>query len=82
MRAFKDFSIKDLPTDLYNRRFLQEKYLVLLMDAEPQYSIEIAKKIRMTAEQNKISMTEGFVQKTISNGMSEFPQILMACGRR
>ncbi len=138
MKAFKDFSIKDALTDLYNRRFLEEtadnvvsgilrratrlallmcdldffkevndryghdvgdivlketaacikrcvrssdlvirfggeEFLVLLMDIENEYSMEIAEKIRITVEQNKIHTTGGFIQKTISIGISEFP---------
>jgi diguanylate cyclase (GGDEF)-like protein len=138
MRAFREFSIKDTLTDLYNRRFLEEtadnlvsgilrretrlallmcdldffkevndkyghdvgdvvlketaacikrcvrisdlvirfggeEFLVLLMDIEPDYSMEIAEKIRITVEQNKIHATAGFIQKTISIGISEFP---------
>jgi len=138
MRAFKEFSIKDALTDLYNRRFLEEtadnvvsgilrratrlallmcdldffkevndrhghdvgdvvlketaacvkrcvrssdlvirfggeEFLVLLMDIETDYSIAIAEKIRIAVEQNKIHTTGGFIQKTISIGISEFP---------
>jgi len=43
------------------------------MEIEPHYSSEIAEKIRMTVEQNKIHTTGGFIRKTISIGISGFP---------
>ena len=55
-------------------RFGGEEFLVLLMDAAPDYSLEIAEKIRHAVEQKKIHITDGFLQKTISIGVSEFPR--------
>jgi two-component system cell cycle response regulator len=139
MRAFKESSIKDALTDIYNRRFLEEtsetlvtgiqrrktilgflmcdldffkevndkyghdtgdavlketariikkcvrnsdivirfggeEFLVLLLDIQPEDSFEIAQKIRTAVEQKKIKISSGFIAKTISIGVSEFPQ--------
>ena len=54
-------------------RFGGEEFLVLLMDIVPNCSVEISEKIRLAVEQKKIYTTGGFIQKTISIGVSEFP---------
>ncbi|MFZ3135754.1 MAG: GGDEF domain-containing protein [Thermodesulfovibrionales bacterium] len=139
MRAFKESSIKDALTGLYNRRFLEEtseslvagiqrrnttlgflmcdldffkevndkyghdigdavlketsniikkgvrnadlairfggeEFLVLLVDVQPGAALEISNKIRAAMEQTKITITGGVINKTISIGISEFPQ--------
>jgi len=138
MRAFKESSIRDALTSLYNRRFLEEtceslvagvqrrnttlgllmcdldffkevndkyghdtgdavlketanvikknvrnadlvirfggeEFLVLLLDIQPENSFDIGNKIRAALEQTKIHFTGGFINKTISIGVSEFP---------
>lgn len=139
MRAFKETSIKDGLTDIYNRRFLEEtseslvagiqrrnttlgflmcdldffkevndkyghdngdkvlkitsdvikksvrnsdlvirfggeEFLVLLIDIQPEMSVEIAKKIKTNMEQTKISIAGVTIKKTISIGVSELPK--------
>lgn len=54
-------------------RFGGEEFLVLLIDSKEGNSIEIAEKIRKRIEDIKIKITGGFIQKTISIGVSEFP---------
>jgi diguanylate cyclase (GGDEF)-like protein len=138
MRAFKESSIKDALTGLYNRRFLEEtsislvsgvqrrkatlgllmcdldffkevndkyghdtgdavlketahvikknvrdsdlvirfggeEFLVLLLDIQPETSFDIANKIRAAIEKTKVHIVGGFISKTISIGISEFP---------
>jgi len=55
-------------------RFGGEEFLVLLMDVGYDYSMDIAEKIRVAVEQKKIQTIGGFLQKTISIGISEFPK--------
>ena len=139
MRAFRETSIKDGLTDIYNRRFLEEtsenlvagiqrrnttlgflmcdldffkevndkyghdngdkvlkitadiikksvrssdlvirfggeEFLVLLIDIQPEKSIEIAKKIKSNMENTKISIAGATITKTISIGVSEIPK--------
>ncbi len=139
MRAFKETSIRDGLTDIYNRRFLEEtseslvagiqrrnttlgilmcdldffkevndkyghdngdkvlkitadiikksvrnsdliirfggeEFLVLLIDIQPDMSVEIAKKIKANMEQTKISIAGVTITKTISIGVSELPK--------
>jgi diguanylate cyclase (GGDEF)-like protein len=40
---------------------------------EPDHSMEIADKIRVAVELNKINTVAGVLQRTISIGISEFP---------
>lgn len=54
-------------------RFGGEEFLVLLIDTKPGDSIEVAEKIRQRIEESKIKVAGGFIQKTISIGVSEFP---------
>lgn len=54
-------------------RFGGEEFLVLLIDTKPDDSIAVAEKIRESIEAAKVKITGGFVQKTISIGVSEFP---------
>ena len=54
-------------------RFGGEEFIILLMDMEPDRSMEIADKIRVAVELNKINTVAGVLQKTISIGISEFP---------
>lgn len=54
-------------------RFGGEEFLVLLLDTKQGCSMEVAEKIRKKVEDTKIRITGGFIQKTISIGVSEFP---------
>jgi two-component system cell cycle response regulator len=55
-------------------RFGGEEFLILLIDTEPDYGIKIAEKIRDNIQNNKFKSSKGGVlQKTISIGVSEFP---------
>jgi len=54
-------------------RFGGEEFLVLLIDTKPGDSFEVAEKIREKIEESKVKIAGGFIQKTISIGVSEFP---------
>ncbi len=54
-------------------RFGGEEFLVLLIDIKPGDSFEVAEKIREKIEESKVKIAGGFIQKTISIGVSEFP---------
>lgn len=54
-------------------RYGGEEFLVLLVDAKPGDSVFVGEKIRETLQDAKIKMAGGFIQKTISIGVSEFP---------
>lgn len=54
-------------------RFGGEEFLVLLHDIKPGDSLDVAEKIRQRIEDSKIRIAGGFIQKTISIGVSEFP---------
>jgi diguanylate cyclase (GGDEF)-like protein len=56
-------------------RFGGEEFLILLIDTEPDYGIEVAQKIRENIEKLKFKGSKGAVlKKTISMGISEFPK--------
>ncbi|MEW6739446.1 MAG: diguanylate cyclase [Nitrospirota bacterium] len=54
-------------------RFGGEEFLVLLIDTKPGDSFDVAEKIRERIEESKVKIAGGFIQKTISIGVSEFP---------
>jgi diguanylate cyclase (GGDEF)-like protein len=54
-------------------RFGGEEFLVLLIDTKPGDSFDVAEKIRERIEDAKVKIAGGFIQKTISIGVSEFP---------
>lgn len=54
-------------------RFGGEEFLVLLLDIKPEDAVEVAEKIRQRVEDMKIKVSGGFIQKTISIGVCEFP---------
>lgn len=54
-------------------RFGGEEFLVLLLDIKTEDAVEVAEKIRQMVEDMKIKVSGGFIQKTISIGVSEFP---------
>jgi diguanylate cyclase (GGDEF)-like protein len=54
-------------------RFGGEEFLVLLHDIKPGDAINVAEKIRQNIEESKVKIAGGFIQKTISIGVSEFP---------
>jgi diguanylate cyclase (GGDEF)-like protein len=54
-------------------RFGGEEFLVILLDIKENESEEVANKIRKTMEDMKIKVPRGFIQKTVSIGISEFP---------
>lgn len=55
-------------------RFGGEEFLAVLQDAKDGDAKNIAEKIRKMMEDTKIKMPRGFIQKTISIGVSEFPK--------
>lgn len=55
-------------------RFGGEEFLVVLMDVREGEAGDIAEKIRKSMEDTKVKVPKGFVQKTISIGISEFPK--------
>jgi diguanylate cyclase (GGDEF)-like protein len=54
-------------------RFGGEEFLVLLIDTKPGDAFDVAEKIRERIGESKVKITGGFIQKTISIGVSEFP---------
>lgn len=54
-------------------RFGGEEFLVLLIDTKPGDSLGVAEKIRVAIEESKVKIAGGFIQKTISIGVCEFP---------
>ena len=55
-------------------RFGGEEFLVLIMDTTEGESLKLAEKIRIAVEEAKIKIPDGTISKTISLGVSEFPQ--------
>jgi diguanylate cyclase (GGDEF)-like protein len=55
-------------------RFGGEEFLVILMDIREGEAEMVAEKIRTLVEGSKIKIVGGFIQKTISIGISEFPK--------
>jgi len=55
-------------------RFGGEEFLVILMDVKEGEAEEVAEKIRKAIEDTKIKIPRGFIQKTVSIGISEFPK--------
>jgi len=58
----------------YVIRFGGEEILVLLMDAKEGMAEQVAEKIRKAVENKQIEFSEGFLKKTVSVGVSEFPK--------
>lgn len=54
-------------------RFGGEEFLVLLVDIKSGDSVGVGEKIREIIQDAKIKMAGGYIQKTISIGVSEFP---------
>ena len=54
-------------------RFGGEEFLVLLLDVQPGAAVEVAEKVREKIEQMKVSAGNTVLQKTVSIGVSEFP---------
>lgn len=55
-------------------RFGGEEFLILLVDTEPEYGMQIAEKIRKKVESTSFKVPSGILKKTISIGVSEFPK--------
>ncbi len=55
-------------------RFGGEEFLVLLIDCEKGFSIKIAEKIRVAVEETSFRLQGLRIKKTISIGVSEFPE--------
>ncbi len=56
-------------------RFGGEEFLILLIDTEPGYGIQVAEKIRENIEKTAFKSSKGgILKKTISMGISEFPK--------
>lgn len=55
-------------------RFGGEEFLILLIDTELGYGMQIAEKIRKKVEETKFKIPTGVLHKTISMGVCEFPQ--------
>ncbi len=54
-------------------RFGGEEFLVMLTDTDPEGIVASAEKIRETVEKMQVKVNGGFVKKTISIGVSQFP---------
>ncbi|MDW7998658.1 MAG: diguanylate cyclase [Thermodesulfovibrio sp.] len=76
-----DIVLKEIANNIKNSvrssdiviRFGGEEFLVLLMDAKEGTSLGVSEKIRERIKETKIKIAGGFIQKTISIGISEFP---------
>jgi diguanylate cyclase (GGDEF)-like protein len=56
-------------------RFGGEEFLILLIDTDPDYGIQVAQKIRENIENYKFKSSKGgILKKTLSIGVSEFPK--------
>ncbi|MHB8708533.1 MAG: GGDEF domain-containing protein, partial [Desulfuromonadales bacterium] len=54
-------------------RFGGEEFFILLTDINPGDAIIVAEKIRASFEENKFKIPSGILKKTLSLGVSEFP---------
>ena len=54
-------------------RFGGEEFFILLIDINPGDAILVAEKIRKIFEETKIKIPNGSIHKTLSLGVSEFP---------
>ena len=54
-------------------RFGGEEFLVLLLDVEPGAALEVVEKIRSRVEGTSFKISGGYLKKTLSVGVSEFP---------
>jgi len=54
-------------------RFGGEEFLVLLVDVQPGYSVQVAEKIRKAIENKVINVGVVNLKKTVSIGVSEYP---------
>lgn len=54
-------------------RFGGEEFLILLIDTEVGYGMSVAEKIRLAVEEYSFKTTDGILKKTISMGLSDFP---------
>ena len=54
-------------------RFGGEEFLILLIDTEDGYGMTVAEKIRLAVEEYSFKTTDGILKKTISMGISDFP---------
>lgn len=54
-------------------RFGGEEFLILLIDTEVGYGMAVAEKIRLAVEEYSFKTTDGILKKTISMGISDFP---------
>ena len=54
-------------------RFGGEEFLILLIDTEIGYGMSVAEKIRLAVEEFSFKTNDGVLKKTISMGMSDFP---------
>lgn len=54
-------------------RFGGEEFFILLTDINPGDALPVAEKIRKTFEDTKIKIPNGSIKKTLSLGVSEFP---------
>jgi len=55
-------------------RFGGEEFLAILQDIKDGEAINVGEKIRKKVEETKIKMPRGFIHKTISVGIAEFPK--------
>jgi len=54
-------------------RFGGEEFLILLIDTDVGYGVNVAEKIRQSVEEFSFKSTDGILKKTISMGISDFP---------
>jgi diguanylate cyclase (GGDEF)-like protein len=76
-----DATLKELAKTLTNCvrasdlviRYGGEEFLIILRDTEPDKSMQVAEKIREAIENMKVELTGAVVQRTISVGVSGYP---------
>lgn len=54
-------------------RFGGEEFLILLIDTEVGYGLQVAEKIRLSVEEFNFKTNDGILKKTICIGVSDFP---------
>jgi diguanylate cyclase (GGDEF)-like protein len=77
-----DATLKALAKELTNSvrasdlviRYGGEEFLILLRDTPPEKGLPVAEKIRETIENMKVELTGAVIQKTISIGVSGYPE--------
>ena len=65
--------VKSVRTSDMVIRYGGEEFLIVLQNTSEKYGDKMAEKIRLAVEEMKIQVTGAVIQKTISIGISDFP---------